>query len=119
MGRINKSKGNNRAAKLKRRFARDVDLIRNDWKDPELADRLRHDRDIDVEEPGLNQFYCLECDRKFVANKVLREHENTKAHKRRVKLLAREDNYTLQEAERGAGKTPADSGLQPKGMQTE
>lgn len=111
MGRVNKKKGNNRAAKLKRRLARDIDQIRDDWSDPNVADKLRFEREVDVEEPGLNQFYCLECDRKFISEAVLREHEKTKAHKRRRKLLGKEKSYTQREAEFAVGKGPPDNGI--------
>lgn len=103
MGAVSKRKGNNRAARLRRRVARSVDQIFEDYHDSDTAQRLRHGQPVDVDKPGLGQFYCVECARYFVNAKALETHTRTKAHRRRVKLLNSEEPYTIEESERAAG----------------
>eukprot|EP00161_Ancyromonas_sigmoides_P005802 TRINITY_DN1652_c0_g1_i1.p2 TRINITY_DN1652_c0_g1~~TRINITY_DN1652_c0_g1_i1.p2 ORF type:complete len:148 (-),score=53.36 TRINITY_DN1652_c0_g1_i1:153-560(-) len=45
-------------------------------------------RPIDPDLPGLGQHCCVECDRFFLDDEVLREHRRGKVHKRRMKQLA-------------------------------
>lgn len=103
MGAPAKRKGHNRAARLRRRLAPAIDQVYDDVHDSERLRRLRHEQPLDVERPGLGQFYCAECARYFISAGALRSHGRTKAHKRRVKLLHTEKPYTCEEAEWAAG----------------
>lgn len=52
--------------------------------------------------PGNGQFYCRECDRYFIEEKVLDEHKKTKKHKKRVKDL-KEEMHSKELAELAGG----------------
>ncbi|CAF1557680.1 unnamed protein product [Adineta steineri] len=58
---------------------------------------------IDYDVPGAGQHYCLYCSKYFIDEHNLQHHIKGKFHKRRVKDLKTEA-YTLEEAERAAGK---------------
>jgi len=111
MGGISKRrrKGNNRAAQADRMTRRHNEQIRADLDDPVKANQLRNEQPIDLDKPGLGQYYCLECDRYFVSLDTLNTHNGTKKHKRRVKEL--EDKpYSTREAEAAAGMGEPDNG---------
>ncbi|KAJ3693104.1 hypothetical protein LUZ60_012199 [Juncus effusus] len=42
---------------------------------------------VDVDLPGLGQFYCVHCDRFFASEEVREEHNKTKLHKKKVKQM--------------------------------
>jgi bud site selection protein 20 len=69
---------------------------------PEQYHKLKQ-QEVNPELPGNAQFYCVECARYFVAREALAEHCRTKAHKKRVKVLAHDTPYTQKEAELAAG----------------
>lgn len=49
-----------------------------------------------------NNFYCVECDRTFIDQKILTEHKQNKRHKRRVKEL-KEKVQTVKDSEMAGG----------------
>jgi bud site selection protein 20 len=59
-------------------------------------------QDVDFDQPGMAQFYCLHCARYFINQQALDDHFKTKVHKRRMKAL-QDDPYTQEEAEIAAG----------------
>ncbi|GAB0496611.1 hypothetical protein MMPV_007924 [Pyropia vietnamensis] len=66
---------------------------------------------VDVDLPGLGQFYCIACARHFVSGPVRDRHIAGKPHRRRVKLLAKGNFYSQAEAERAVGMAPPDNGV--------
>lgn len=70
---------------------------------------------VDVDLPGLGQFYCTPCARHFVSGPVRDTHVAGKPHRRRVKLLAKGDFYSQAEAERAVGMAPPDNGVRGAG----
>lgn len=66
---------------------------------------------VDVDLPGLGQFYCIACARHFVSGPVRDSHFAGKPHRRRVKLLAKGNFYSQTEAERAVGMAPPDNGV--------
>jgi bud site selection protein 20 len=114
VGRVNKGKGSHKRAKRKRFLARAVDQIAEDMSDPLKAEALRTDQPIDFDLPGMGQFYCVECARYFISDKVLSDHCRTKLHKNRLKEL-KETPYSQAEAEAAAGMAPNDTGLHGPG----
>jgi bud site selection protein 20 len=59
--------------------------------------------------PGFGQNYCVhvfsinQCARHFITKEALLDHEKTKLHKKRVKMLENGEAYTQKEAELAAG----------------
>merc|ERR1711974_200559 len=76
---------------------------------PQTVDKLLN-QDVDYEQPGLAQFYCVHCAKHFIYGNAFNEHVKGKPHKRRMKALETEP-YTIQESERAAGMG---SYVQPK-----
>jgi len=108
VGRINKGKTSKRARR-RRQDARAIDQIHDDLSDTRKADKLRNAQPIDMDLPGLGQFYCVECARYFISSIVLSQHTKTKKHKNRLKEL-KEKPYSQAEAEAAAGMAPTDNG---------
>ncbi|XP_055371423.1 zinc finger protein 593 homolog [Condylostylus longicornis] len=78
---------------------RDLDEIDNDLKtNPEKL----IDQEIDFEQKGLGQHYCIHCAKYFIDDHALQSHFKTKVHKRRMKALEIEP-YSVEESERAAG----------------
>ena len=100
--RMTKNKQYRKKHDTKRR-ERDIDQVQDDIKKVETTGQnMAFELDEDL--PGMGQFYCLQCARHFVDEQTLREHEQTKVHKRRLKDVAQEQ-YSQREAELAAGKT--------------
>lgn len=100
--RMTKNKQYRKSHDTKRR-ARDIDQVQDDIKKVEdTGKNMTFELDEDL--PGMGQFYCLQCARHFVDELTLRQHEQTKIHKRRLKDVAQEQ-YTHKEAELAAGKS--------------
>lgn len=59
-------------------------------------------QDVDLEEAGFAQHYCLHCAKYFIDLKAMEDHFKTKVHKRRMKALE-DEPYTEKEAELAAG----------------
>jgi len=93
--------------RVKRR-TKDLDQIDQDLA-PQTVDKLLN-QDVDYEQPGLAQFYCVHCAKHFIDGNAFNEHVRGKPHKRRMKALETEP-YTIQESERAAGMG---SYVQPK-----
>eukprot|EP00210_Caulerpa_lentillifera_P006761 g6461.t1 len=77
------------------------------------TDKVELDEDI----PGHGQYYCVPCSRYFVSSLALHKHEQSKLHKKRVKLLThRLQPHDQREAEWAAGKGKPDNGskIQPR-----
>ncbi|ADM11024.1 U1-like Zn-finger-containing protein [Encephalitozoon intestinalis ATCC 50506] len=58
--------------------------------------------DYDPELPGHGRFYCYECDRHFISEKVLIEHRRSGTHKKRVRDM-REIPHSQKDAEWAVG----------------
>eukprot|EP00698_Gefionella_okellyi_P005311 TRINITY_DN14832_c0_g1_i1.p1 TRINITY_DN14832_c0_g1~~TRINITY_DN14832_c0_g1_i1.p1 ORF type:complete len:130 (+),score=21.97 TRINITY_DN14832_c0_g1_i1:69-458(+) len=89
----------------KKHFVKDTDQIQEDLKNPDKLLNQPKDQDL----PGLGQFYCLHCARYFVTKHHLDKHQQSKAHKQRVKIN-KLPPYSQREAEMGAGIAPPDNG---------
>lgn len=68
---------------------------------PENVDKLLS-QNIDLEKPGMAQFYCVHCSKHFIDNRAFQDHIKGKPHKRRLHALKTEP-YTIEESERAAG----------------
>ncbi|XP_023241118.1 zinc finger protein 593-like [Centruroides sculpturatus] len=103
MGRYARKKNNrgytalHKKCKTKRR-KKDLDEIHSDMKN--AAKMLK--QEIDHDQVGNAQFYCLHCARYFIDNETLTKHFRSKVHKRRLKALEVEP-YSQEEAEAAAG----------------
>lgn len=86
--------------KTKRR-TKNIDQVFTDLSTPQSIQTLKS-QPMQEDKPGLGQHYCIECARYFQNEVVLRGHQKTKVHKRRVKLI-KEGPYTQLEAEAAAG----------------
>lgn len=87
-----------RAISKTRKRTRDIDQVYQDFhKNPELP----YDEDL----KGCGQFKCFACDIYFINDDALKQHEKSKKHKRKVKLLQKEKPYTYKDALRAAEVT--------------
>ncbi|CRG94841.1 zinc finger protein, putative [Plasmodium gallinaceum] len=78
-----------------RKRKRDFDEVYKDYfNKPDLP----HDEDL----KGCGQFKCFACDIYFINNDAMKQHEKTKKHKRRVKLLNKEKVYTYKDSLKAA-----------------
>jgi len=86
-----------------KRRTKDVDLIQD-----ELAALAAGSRTLaayrDEDAAGGGEHVCVPCARAFVSAAVLADHERTKPHRKRVRVVA-EPQYTQREADAGAGAT--------------
>ena len=78
-------------------YRRDLDLIYEEMQGKNLPKMPIQEAGID--QPGAGLFFCVPCSKHSVHKKALQDHQATKQHKRRVKLLAKEKPYDLKEAE--------------------
>lgn len=78
-------------------YRRDLDLIYEEMQGKQLQ-KMPH-QETGIDQPGAGLFFCLPCNKHTVTKKALADHNVTKQHKRRVKLLAKEKPYDLKEAE--------------------
>ncbi|GJQ10119.1 hypothetical protein GpartN1_g1910.t1 [Galdieria partita] len=109
MGRIVKQKGNFKQNRRKIFLQRHVDQIKEEIEKKGVIQAMTEHTAVDLELPGLGQYYCLPCDRYFVSNDALNRHYKTKAHKRRLKDL-QETSYSIREAEAAGGLSTPDNG---------
>ena len=100
--RTSKKKEYKKGHDVKRR-RRDVDQIQDDLI-KEVESGTKFTVEIDDDLPGRGQFYCTFCARHFADQVTLTTHEASKDHKRRLKDV-KQEKYTQEEAERGAGKS--------------
>lgn len=94
---------------------RHVDQV---WEDIRKPPKLVHDgktgpqgttakQELDAELPGSGQHYCIPCARYFQTATALADHEGTKPHKRKVKMLlntAKPHNQVDAEVASGMGR---------------
>lgn len=59
-------------------------------------------QDVDLDKPGLAQFYCVHCAKHFINSRAFSDHVKGKPHKRRLHALKTEP-FTIEESERAAG----------------
>jgi len=59
-------------------------------------------QEVDLDKPGLGQFYCVHCAKHFVDAHAFNCHVKGKPHKRRMHALKTEP-YTIEESQRAAG----------------
>ncbi|XP_059617196.1 zinc finger protein 593 homolog [Phlebotomus argentipes] len=78
---------------------KDLDEIDEDL--TKKSDQLLN-QEVDLEQAGFAQFYCIHCAKYFIDDNALQSHFRTKVHKRRMKALETEP-YSVEEAERAAG----------------
>ncbi len=109
MGRVPGSKNSAKKKKVYKKAhatwcrPRDIDQVQDDLrKEKEQGAKMSFHADDDL--PGLGQFYCTPCARHFSDQGTLDNHCTSKPHRRRLKDVAREQ-YTQEEADRGAGKS--------------
>lgn len=108
-GRVTKGKGSHKRGRRKRELARAIDQVHEDVSDPVRSDFLRNAQPINLDLPGLGQFYCIECARYFISPAALTNHLQTKRHKARVREL-RVQPYSHAESIAAAGMAPPDNG---------
>jgi len=84
-----------------------LDRVFEEFASPKFADAKarRLAPPIDVELPGLGQFYCFACARYLGDAHALETHNAARPHKRRVKELNAERPYGLDEEEVRGMKT--------------
>merc|ERR1712170_137569 len=68
---------------------------------PNNAEKLLS-QPVDLDKPGLAQYYCVHCAKHFINETAFRDHIKGKPHKRRLHALETEP-YTIEESERAAG----------------
>lgn len=104
MGKPMRRKGNPAKNKEKHRllkgrnYRRDLDLIYEEMQGKTLPKMPNQEAGVDM--PGMGVFYCVPCAKHCVNKAAMDEHQVSKPHKRRVKLLAKEKPYDHKEAER-------------------
>jgi len=115
MTRYARKKGNNRPNKrigkrgLKtKRYKKDLDAIKHTLiataaiANTDTNTTSPDDPEVDYDLPANGQHFCQQCDRYFIDDNSLKDHNRSKAHKKRVRLL-RDEPYSQEEAERAAG----------------
>eukprot|EP00296_Roombia_truncata_P009707 JP448331.1.p1 GENE.JP448331.1~~JP448331.1.p1 ORF type:complete len:146 (+),score=14.91 JP448331.1:26-439(+) len=102
-------KGINKARRVEKHFARDLDQILDDLAHNRTENPVVTTNVDAIDLPGLGQFYCVHCSRYFGTQKNLDDHVKTKPHKKRLRRL-KEKPFLKDEAEAGAGMAPADNG---------
>lgn len=86
--------------RVKRR-TKDIDQIQDELQAIAEGRRTKSDY-LDPDVSGGGQHVCIPCSRVFINAQALGEHEKTKPHKKRLKLIA-EPQYTQEEADAAAG----------------
>lgn len=66
---------------------------------------------------GGGQFYCVECSKYFLTQEVLDRHKLSKAHKQRVKRVAKDQPWTTEDARVIAVDNGKPLGRAPKPVQ--
>eukprot|EP00871_Galdieria_phlegrea_P000744 jgi/Galph1/1670/GphlegSOOS_G335.1 len=103
MGRITKQQGNHKRNRRKLFGRRDLDQIKEELTSKGTDGVIQDHTVLNLELPGLGQFYCVCCDRYFISNETLTVHFRTKSHKRKQRCLEEEQPYTIREAEAAGG----------------
>lgn len=90
-----------RAARTRARKL-DQDQVHLNLVDSKRRSELENPAELDEDKAGLGAYYCIECDRHFPSEGDREVHRRSKLHKRTAKR-AREQPYSQEEADRGAG----------------
>ncbi len=86
------------------------DIVQKELR-PENIEHVRAERtEVDVDKPGLGQYYCISCCKYFINERALEDHGRTSKHKRRLKTLLTTKPYSHEEATAAAGKGATDHG---------
>ena len=83
-----------------KRRTKDLDQVDTDLL-PNNAEKLLS-QPVDLDKPGLAQYYCVHCAKHFINERAFSDHIKGKPHKRRLHALKTEP-YTIEESERAAG----------------
>lgn len=73
-------------ANLRRGVQMDIDQVHAALASPTEKAKLEN-QEIDIEQIGMAQHYCLECAEYFESDHALVEHKRGSKHKRRLKTL--------------------------------
>lgn len=66
--------------------------------------------ELDEDLPAMGKFYCTPCSRYFINGVALADHERTKAHKKRIKILMAARPHNAVDAEVASGMGKPDNG---------
>uniref|UniRef100_A0A915N5M6 Zinc finger protein 593 homolog n=1 Tax=Meloidogyne javanica TaxID=6303 RepID=A0A915N5M6_MELJA len=83
------------------RPGKDLDEIKETMERPEKLAKVVN-QPVDEDLPGAGQNYCVECDRHFINDKVLKKHKKTKVHKNQLKRL-KEQQHSQKDADLAGG----------------
>lgn len=89
MGRVkhgsktHRSNGDHKINGKTKRRTRDFDQIVNDMKSENYEKTLQQMTEFDEDKPGLGKYYCVACAKYFINEQILKEHFETKRHKRK------------------------------------
>lgn len=83
-----------------KRRTKDLDEIDKDLI-PAQSEKIIN-QEVDLDKPGLGQFYCVHCAKHFIDDKAFSDHVRSKPHKRRLHALKTQP-YTIEESEKAAG----------------
>ena len=70
---------------------------------------------LDEDVPAGGKYYCVPCSRYFISEKAQQDHEKTKLHKKRVKVLEGPKPHGQKDAEWAAGMGADDTGIERMG----
>nr|CAD2159806.1 unnamed protein product [Meloidogyne enterolobii] len=87
--------------KTRKRPGKDLDEIKETMERPEKLAKVVN-QPVDEDLPGAGQNYCVECDRHFINDKVLKNHKKTKVHKNQLKRL-KEQQHSQKDADLAGG----------------
>ena len=91
---------------------KDLDQIQDEYK--AAMNKPNQSLPIDLDLPGLGQYYCFSCAKYFIDQNALDAHNKSKVHKRRLKQVLTTKQYTQQEADEAAGMGKPDNGRDDK-----
>ena len=100
-GHTNKNKQYRRGHDMKRR-GRDLDQVQDDMKKIDAGKPMTFKFDDDL--PGGGQFYVWETGKHFIDADSVKKHKASRMFRRRLQEL-KQEQYTQEEADRGAGKS--------------
>lgn len=75
---------------------------------PSLPLFIRVELDDDL--PAMGKYYCMPCSRYFMSASAQIDHEKTKAHKKRIKVLEGDRPHNQRDAELAGGLGAPDNG---------
>lgn len=86
------------------------DIVQKELKPENIARVVAEKTKLDEDKPGLGQYYCLSCAKYCISQRALDDHNESKKHKRRLKMLVTTKPYSHAEALAGSGKGATDNG---------